>query len=232
MVKICFLGISVFVETEAIIQMRKELVSIFEQEDEIEFWLHGCHNLYEKKAVGVIMDLKAEYPDKKITIVDVVDPVKSERLDTGEMQEKADGFLKDSVNRFEYAPRFEGKLYEHRNRFIAQAQKVDSWMRRQCDYLIAYSYDNLPDSINTFIKRSKAYTRLTVISVAIPSTSKRIDELIDELEGREKTIVAWLRDGRTAMDIASELGISHNRVKQIASRGAKRIRLQIKMEIE
>ena len=232
MVKICFLGISVFVETEAINRMWNELVSICEQEDEIEFWLHGCHNLYEKKAVGVIMDLRAKYPDKRITIVDVVDPVKSERLSIGEMQEKADGFLKDSVNRFEYAPRFEGKLYEHRSRFIAQAQKVDSWMRRQCDYLIAYNYDNLPDSINTFVKRSKAYTRVTVISVAIPSTSKRIDELIDRLEGREKTIVAELRDGRTARDIASELGISHNRVKQIASRGAKRIRLQLKMELE
>ena len=232
MVKICFLRISVFIESEAINRMRNELVSICELEDEVEFWLHGCHNLYEKKAVGVIMDLKAKYPDKKITIVDVVDPVKSERLSIGEMQEKADGFLKDSVNRFEYAPRFEGKLYEHRNRFIAQAQKVDSWMRRQCDYLIAYNYDNLPDSINTFVKRSEAQTRIKVISISIPETEKRISELIDNLEGREKSILIDLQEGTPLKEIANKLGVSYNRVKQIASRGAKNIRLQLKMEVE
>lgn len=229
MVRICFLGMNSFIEKATIDRMRTALVSICEKENEIEFWLHGSHFYFEKLAVNIILSLKEDNPQKRISIVDVVDPIKSEKLNTVDIQEKADGFPEGVTDRFEYAPRYEDMRSEGLDRFILRSQRVDSWMRRQCDYLIAYNYNNLPDSINTFVKRAESYPSLTVIHIELPSTLQKIDELIDRLEGRDKLIVGGLRDGRSYSDIARELGISHNRVKQIASRVARDIRLKIEV---
>lgn len=179
MVKVSFLGILSFIERAAVSKLDEVLHELCAKEDEIEFWFYGCNKPLEANALLLIMDIQSEMPEKSIQIVDLVDTLKSERLNIKDDQLRIDGFPSDANVRIEYAPRLEGKNDQHEERFMIRHNKIGKWLREQCDYIIVYNYDNVPDSTNTFVSRSKALPNATVISIALPSTTQRFDELIE-----------------------------------------------------
>jgi len=221
LVKVSFLGILSFIERAAVSKLDEVLHELCAKEDEIEFWFYGCNKPLEANALPLIMAIQSEMPEKSIQIVDLVDTLKTERLNIKDDQLRIDGFPSDANVRIEYAPRLEGKNDQHEERFMIRHNKIGKWLREQCDYVIVYNYDNVPDSTNTFVSRSKALPNATVISIALPSTTQRFDELIEELEGRTKAIVIGINEGKTYQEIGDMFGISYKRVQQIAARAGR-----------
>lgn len=224
MVKVSFLGILSFFERAAVARLDEVLHEICDKEDSVEFWFYGCNKPLDKQALPIILDIQAEMPDKSIQIVDLVDVLKAERLDIKiDDQLRIDGFPANIGVRIEYAPRLEGKNENHEERFMIRHNKISKWLREQCDYVIVYNYDNVPDSVNSFVNRTKALPKTTVISIALPSTAQRLDELIEELDGRKKDIVKGLNEGKTYQEVGDMFGISYKRVQQIATRAGREL---------
>ena len=100
-----------------------------------------------------------------------------------------------------------------------------------CDYLFAYTYENLPDSANTTIKRALAKNPdMKIISLCVPSTAERIEELKEQLDERKKYVVDSFLAGVPSSVISKELGVTINRVHQIASKATRIIYRQLKKE--
>lgn len=221
MVKVSFLGILSFIERAAVSKLDEVLHELCVKNEEIEFWFYECNKPLEQQALPIIMAIQTEMPEKSIHIVDLVDTLKSERLNIKDDQLRIDGFPSEANVRIEYVPRLEGKNDQHEERFMIRHNKIGKWLREQCDYIIVYNYDNVPDSTNTFVSRSKALPNATVISIALPTTAQRFDELIEELEGRTKAIVIGINEGKTYQEIGDMFGISYKRVQQIAARAGR-----------
>lgn len=102
-----------------------------------------------------------------------------------------------------------------------------------CNYLIIYTYENLLDTENTTIKRARAKNpNLKVISISVPSTAERIEELKAQLDDRKKFVVDSLLDGASYSSLGRTLGITSNRVHQIAGTATRLIYRQLKEELK
>lgn len=132
------------------------------------------------------------------------------------------GFPRDSVTRVEYAPRIEGKSKQYENRLVEHSKKVHRWYMEQCDVVLAYHYDNIPHSVNTEVKRLKKRKKPEVISIYDPDFYQRIDAYIASLIETDLCFKK-LHEGSTYKVLADELGITVNRVQQIASRATRNV---------
>ena len=216
MIKVCFDGMYSGMDSTSTKRMRDELILLSKRDPHIELWLAGCHNSYEKTAVEHAKELKTMYPEKRIDVVAVVDPLKYEKHNWEEFNEVRNGFPYGSIDRIEYAPRIEGKSELLPHRFVEHYRKVFRWIVSQCDVLIAYYYDGVPDPTNTEIKRIRKKGKTEIIPIYNPEVAELIDSYIDNLEGHDKTVLQGLKAGRTYKSLAEELGISQNRVQQIS----------------
>lgn len=216
MIKVCFYGMYSVMDSTSAKRMREELIRLLERDSHIELWFTGCHNGYEKTAVEHAKELKTLFPEKQIDVVAVVDLLKSEINALEELYTFRNGFPYNSVDRIEYAPRIEGKCELIPHRFVEHHRKVFRWIVNQCNVLIAYSYDGVPDPTNTEIKRIRKKGKTEIIPIYNPDVAEMIDSYIDNLEGRDKTVLQGLKAGRTYKSLAEELGISQNRVQQIS----------------
>lgn len=232
MIKVCFQGMYSSMDSASIRRLRTELINLAEKESQLEFWFTGCHNGYEKKAVEFILQIKALLPKSQIDVVAVVDPIKYEKLNIEEFDEVKNGFPRDSVSKIVYAPRIEGKSEMIPNRFVEHSRKVMRWVIEQCDLLIAYHYESVPDYTNTEIKRIRKKGNIKIISLYDPEVAKVIDEYIDNLEGRDKIVLQGLRAGRTYKSLATELDISINRVQQITNKAIRHMMQEIRKRIK
>lgn len=218
--RVCFRSVFTFVDPISKNNLRKALLRLAEQNEHIEFWFTVCHDNFDKAAIEHIMDIKNMYPQKQIDIVAVIDPMKYERLSFEEFNPERDGFPHNAVTKIEYAPRIEGKSELLPNRFIEHYRKVDRWIAEQCDTIIVYHYEDVPEHTNSEIKRLKKKSK-EVISIYNPGVAKAIRDYIDNLDGREKTVLHGLKEGRTYKSLADELGISINRVQQITHKAIR-----------
>lgn len=216
MIKVCFDGMYSVMDSTSAKRMREELITLAERDSHMELWLTGCYNSYEKIVMEHSKELKKLFPEKQIDVVAIVDPLKCEKNNWEEVDEVLIGFPRGSVDRIDYAPRIEGKSELLPHRFIEHHRKVFRWIVSQCDVIIVYHYDGVPDPTNTEIKRIRKKGEIEIISVYNPEVAEEIDLYIEGLDGRDKTILQGLRTGRTYKSLAEELGISHNRVQQIS----------------
>lgn len=224
MTRICFRSVFAFVDPISKNNLRKSLIRLTEQNEQIEFWFTVCHDSFDRAAVEYISDIKKMYPKKQIDIVAVIDPMKYERLELEEFQAERDGFPHNAVTKIEYAPRIEGKCELKPNLFVAHSRKVDRWIADQCDIVIVYYYEGVPEYINSEIKRLKKKSK-EIIAIYNPGVSKAIRDYISNLDGRERIVLQGLQEGRTYKSLGDELGISKNRVQQI---GTKAIRVMFR----
>ena len=223
MIKVCFLSIAFPMNKEVINRLRAEMIRIAEMDKHLEFWFFGCHDSFPKKAVQFIQELRDVLSLNQIDIVAVSDPIHNEKWNITDYDEVKNGFPKGAVTRVEEAPRIEGKSEQYENRFVEHSRKVSRWYMEQCDIILAYHYDNIPHSVNTEIKRLKKRGKPEIISIYDPNFYQSIDAYIASMEDRDGLILQRLRDGSTYKTLADELGITVNRVQQIASRATRNI---------
>lgn len=223
MIKVCFLSIAFPMNKEVINRLRAEMIRIAEMDKHLEFWFFGCHDSFPKKAVQFIQELRDVLSSNQIDIVAVSDPIHNEKWNITDYDEVKNGFPKGAVTRVEEAPRIEGKSEQYENRFVEHSRKVSRWYMEQCDIILAYHYDNIPHSVNTEIKRLKKRGKQEIISIYDPDFYQSIDAYIASMDDRDGLILQRLRDGSTYKTLADELGITVNRVQQIASRATRNV---------
>ena len=223
MIKVCFLSIAFPMNKEVINRLRAEMIRIAEMDKHLEFWFFGCHDSFPQKAVQFIQELRDVLSSSQIDIVAVSDPIHNEKWNIADYDEVKNGFPKGAVTRVEEAPRIEGKSEQYENRFVEHSRKVSRWYMEQCDIILAYHYDNIPHSVNTEIKRLKKRGKPEIISIYDPDFYQSIDAYIASMEDRDGLILQRLRDGDTYKTLADELGITVNRVQQIASRATRKV---------
>lgn len=226
MKKICFLADRFLWEDGIKNLLYQELYKVAEEDNTVDFCFHGCHEVFAKEAVACILELKKCFPESNLSIVAIADPLKDLE---GELDKKGllrrDEFPKDCVDRIEYAPLIDGKCEKYNNRFIQHFYKINRWLYQQCDDMIAYYYDNLPNTTLRFAKSAvSGKPHLTMHHLYLPDTKDRIDILIEQLPEREREAVLALNMGKTYREIAAEYGVSYNRAQQYVSKADMRIR--------
>lgn len=231
MIKVCFLSIFSAMDEVSIQTLKNEIIHLAESDPQLEFWFTSCFENAEKALIQIIQETKALFPESQIDIVSVIDPIKYEKFTWEDFDEVRIGFPKGSVTKLEYAPRIEGKSEQLPNRFVEHYRKIERWISEQCDIVFAFHYEDIPDYINQEVKRLKKKKTPKVISIYNPDVSKRINDYIGALEGREGIIIQGIRDGRTYSSLSKELGISINRVQQISHKAVRQMFREIRKSI-
>lgn len=224
--KVCFMGHDHLWEDGVRELLYQELYQIVEKDSAVDFCFYW-DGVFFNEAVACIQELKKAFPESRLSVVMIENP--SLRRNEGLDEEKLLQGWKDAgvcVDRVEYAPSFDEKR-------ICDHNKTERWIRQQCDDLIAFYYDNLPDGMPRAAKSAASRNpRLTIHHIFLPGTRQRIDELIGRLPEREKTAILARNEGETFREIAEKFGISGARTAQIAARGVRRIRQSLKLELE
>lgn len=110
MKKVCFVADRFFWEEEMDDLLYQEINKISNEDHIIEFYFHTCHEVFTQRAVGCIQKLKEERPEKQLSIVAVIDPLKwGEAAYNEEILFRYDQFPRGSVDRIDLAPAFNGK---------------------------------------------------------------------------------------------------------------------------
>lgn len=228
MLKVSFLHMTSILNSVVEQKIDEAIKSLMEKDNHIEFLFTNCRFGVENFIIHHIMDLRNEYPDHHLDIILIEDPIKLERMDTEMFKHPKEQFPRGAITRIESAPRIEGKSETHSTRFIEHAKKVERWIASQCDYIIVYHYEAIPDSINTEVKRLRKKSKPEIISLNDPQIDEFINQYIDNLEERDGLVLRALRAGKTYRSIASELEITPNRVQQISHRATRYMYREIK----
>lgn len=231
MIKVCFDGMYSVMDLASADRMREVLIVLAQKDSHIEFWFTGCHNGYQKTAVKHIKELKLMFPESQIELVVIIDPLKNDIQNIEELDEFRTGFPRGTVDKIEYTPLIEGKCELLPHRFVEHYRKVFRWIVDQCDVLVAYHYEGVPDSTNTELKRIRKKGKTEIISVYNPEVAEAIDSYIDNLEGRDKIVLQGIRAGRTYKSLSEELGISQNRVQQISHHAIRYMMQEIRHKL-
>lgn len=226
MKKVCFVADRFFWEEEMDDLLYQEINKISNEDHIIEFYFHTCHEVFTQRAVGCIQKLKEERPEKQLSIVAVIDPLKwGEAAYNEEILFRYDQFPRGSVDRIDLAPAFDGKCEKNERRFIQHFYKINRWLYHQCDDMIAYYYDNLPNiTLRTTRSATTGKSRPALHHLYLPKTKDRIDILIEQLPERERNAVLAINSGTTYRQLAEQLGVSYNRAQQLTNRGELQIR--------
>ena len=226
MKKVCFVADRFFWEEEMDDLLYQEINKISNEDHIIEFYFHTCHEVFTQRAVGCIQKLKEERPEKQLSIVAVIDPLKwGEAAYNEEILFRYDQFPRGSVDRIDLAPAFNGKCEKNERRFIQHFYKINRWLYHQCDDMIAYYYDNLPNiTLRTTRSATTGKSRPALHHLDLPKTKDRIDILIEQLPERERNAVLAINSGTTYRQLAEQLGVSYNRAQQLTNRGELQIR--------
>ena len=226
MKKVCFVADRFFWEEEMDDLLYQEINKISNEDHIIEFYFHTCHEVFTQRAVGCIQKLKEERPEKQLSIVAVIDPLKwGEVAYNEEILFRYDQFPRGSVDRIDLAPAFDGKCEKNERRFIQHFYKINRWLYHQCDDMIAYYYDNLPNiTLRTTRSATTGKSRPALHHLYLPKTKDRIDILIEQLPERERNAVLAINSGTTYRQLAEQLGVSYRRAQQLTNRGELQIR--------
>lgn len=224
--RVCFAGVAYIIDQAAKARLSEVLEQIISEEDRVEFWYAGCYDAFESAALEYILKIKNSYPSCGVEIVAVMDPLKYEHPALEDIPKEtieAQGFPQGVVARTEFAPRLEGKSEKYENRFITHSRKVDRWVMDQCDTLLVFNYDTIPGPITNMVRQIQKKDHMTVIPIFNPDRVKVIEENLLTLSEREQIIIQGLRSGRTFQSLGEELGVTLNRVQQIANRAGRRL---------
>lgn len=224
--RVCFAGVAYIIDQAAKKRLYEALEQIIRQENQVEFWYAGCYDAFETAALEYILKIKDSYPSCAIDIVAVMDPLKHdhpalEGIPKEIIEEQ--GFPLGVVSRVEFAPRLEGKAEKYENRFVTHSRKVDRWVMDQCDTMLVFNYDTIPGPITNMVRQVEKKGSMTVISIFNPDRLRFIEDNLFALSEREQLIVRGLRAGRTFQSLGEELGVTLNRVQQIANRAGRRL---------
>ena len=220
--KVCFLNSFFRIDKVVENNLRDEMIKLAESDNHLEFWFFVSHDNFTKKAIQYIGELRSVLPKSQIDIIVVQDPIKLEKYADDEVCDMS-GLPRGIISRYVMAPRIEGKVELRENRFVEHSRKVERWMMEQCDIVYAYHYDNIPHPANTEIKRLRKKNKPQVISIYNPDFRDKIDLFIAGMEDRDGYVLQSIKAGKTYREIGEELGITINRVQQIANRATRNV---------
>ncbi len=226
MKRVCFAGDAYIMDQRVKDRLHEELEQIISQEDQVEFWYAGCYDALESFALEYILEIKKSHPACNIEIVAVIDPLKYDYPTLDDIPEEtieAQGFPQGVIARIVTAPRLAGKSEKYENRFVTHSRKVDRWVMNQCDTLLVFNYESIPGPITNLVKHIRKKGSMSIIPIFNPDRLSFIEDNLLALTEREQLIVRGLRSGRTFQSLGEELGVTLNRVQQIANRAGRRL---------
>lgn len=116
MKKVCFVADRFFWEEEMGDLLYQEINKISNEDRVVEFYFHTCHEIFAQKAVACIQKLRRERPEKHLSIIAIIDPLRwGEDKFNEEIPFRHDQFPRGSVDRIDFAPEFDGKCDKDEN---------------------------------------------------------------------------------------------------------------------
>ena len=76
MKKVCFVADRFFWEEEMGDLLYQEINKISNEDCVVEFYFHTCHEIFAQKAVACIQKLRRERPEKHLSIIAIIDPLR------------------------------------------------------------------------------------------------------------------------------------------------------------
>ena len=76
MKKVCFVADRFFWEEEMGDLLYQEINKISNEDRVVEFYFHTCHGIFSQKAVACIQKLRRERPEKHLSIIAIIDPLR------------------------------------------------------------------------------------------------------------------------------------------------------------
>lgn len=220
-----FLGIDSIYDSELIDRIYDEVESRIENEQEAEFWFSHVGNQFSASCLVVAIRLRSKYPEKDLKVVRVFDPVKYDDSEDWYKVAFDSSFPRCIPDKNIFAPEMREGVAQNAMQFIQQARKVERWILRQVDTVIAYFYPNLEDSVISQIEYAQCSCNVEVVHLFFDKTQRFIQEQVDTaFDDRTKTILTMLQQGVTQKEIGKAVGVSTNRIGQIAHKAAREIR--------
>lgn len=233
MKRICFEDAPLFAERSSLEQIEQILRDLL-QEGPVECWFFGCHSTIADQAVEIIMKLRNEDSEVKLQVIDIVDPISedSDKYRLGDTKEEKDDFPKGVVNRLLYAPLLSGKAEHSQSHVIAHAKKLRRWMWEQCDIIVFYYYENLPDpDIQRILKWSEKCD-IELIHIWNKDTYHLIEEKMATVEGEDGILLSLRKRGDTFRCIGEQLHMSGASATQKTRLALYRLERIIKAELK
>lgn len=220
-----FLGIDSIYDCELIDRIYQEVESRIEYEQEAEFWFYNVGLQFSASCLAVAIRLRSKYPDKDLKIVRVFDPVEYDDPDDWYKVAFNSTFPRCIPDKNIFAPEMREGVAQNAMQFVQQARKVERWILRQVDTVIAYFYPNLEDSVISQIEYAQRSCKAEVVHLFFDETQRFIQEQVDTaFNDRTKMILTMLQQGATQKEIGKVVGVSTNRIGQIAHKAAREIR--------
>lgn len=228
MKKCYFLGMMEIFDAELIEKLSDECEKIIEKEDMVEFWFfHGASNSFYGSCICLATWLRTRYPEK-VKIVRVFDPVKDNEPSDWYNEAYNTRFPRCLPDRNVFAPVMDEGAAKIEAAFVQQANKVERWILRQMDIVLAYYYPNLEDSVIYQIEFARKSSNAEVVHISFKETEKFIQEKADTLfDERTTSILSLLKENIPKKEIGKIHGITTSRIGQIAHRAARDIRHEL-----
>ena len=220
-----FLGIDSIYDCELIDRVYQEVESRIEYEQEAEFWFYNVGLQLSASCLAVAIRLRSKYPEKDMKIVRVFDPVEYDDPEDWYKVAFNSTFPRCIPDKNIFAPEMREGVAQNAMKFVQQARKVERWILRQVDTVIAYFYPNLEDSVISQIEYAQRSCKAEVVHLFFEKTQRFIQEQVDTaFDDRTKMILTMLQQGVTQKEIGKAVGVSTNRIGQIAHKAARDIR--------
>ena len=231
MKRICFDGDPLFAEIVNLKKIEEILTSLLQQGD-VECWFYGSKRPIMDQAIEVIIKMRKDSPDVKITVIDVIDPIQTDigAIDRSE-QEADDDFPPDVIDKFVAAPIFEGRAENNPNFFITHQKKIKKWMYMQCDIVALYHYDLLPFSSISTIENMYKKGQIELIKICDQNTIDLIRKKAETLEGEDGIFYRRRIKGDTYKEMADMLNVSVPRISQRTRMAIARLGRIVKAEL-
>lgn len=206
----------------------EELVA---QEDALDFLFYHP-SPFQALCLRCVMLVRQKNPEKRVRLIRVFNPAKDAPQGHGDWYRLAasTGFPLCFFDDVQMVQELPGKAAKNPNLFATQQNKVERWLFQQCDYLFVYNYPNVPESDGTQIKYARSSCSATVIPLINEETLAALDRMIDGMEERERSVLQGLRDGETQATVGKRIGVSSNRVSQIAHKASLKLRRELESQ--
>ena len=205
---------SLFISVDQVSEglLYQTICQLLDQHEQLEFWFISCRTDFDALAIQIIMDMRKQYPDKTIDIVAVIDPLKHNYTNIENFPEADYRFPTHSITKLQSAPLIKGKCEQYPERYLLHFRKIEKWIIKQCDVILAFNYEEIPTPLTFEINRLKK--EKIVIPIFNSEITQELLNQIEQLDNRSKSILLGLKEGCTYTALAKEHNVSVSRIRQ------------------